>query len=80
MRKLFLLALLIVSTLHAQQKKIVVMGMSEALVGELRSASPSTVNIVHITNPSASADVVAIVADAPEERPPTHSRQPWPSR
>ena len=67
MRKLFLLALLIVSTLHAQQKKIVVMGMSEALVGELRSASPSTVSIVHITNPSASADVVAIVADAPEE-------------
>ena len=34
MRKLFLLVLLIVSTLHAQQKKIVVIGMSEALVGE----------------------------------------------
>lgn len=67
MRKLLLLTLFVVPTLLSQQKKIVVMGMSESLVSELKTASPSTVNIVHITDPSTSADVVAIVADTPQE-------------
>ena len=67
MRKLVLLALLGALTLFAQTKKIVVMGMSEDMVSELRDASPSSVNIVHITNPNSNADVVAIVADSPED-------------
>lgn len=67
MNRLLLLTLLVVPTLFSQQKKIVVMGMSESLVAELKSASPSTVNIVHIADPSSSADVVAIVADSPQQ-------------
>ena len=67
MKTLLLLVLAATTTLNAQTKKIVVMGMSEALVGELRDASPKNVNIVHIPNPGDSADVVAIVADAPSE-------------
>ena len=68
MRKLLLLTLLVAAALNAQQKKIVVMGMSDAMVSELRSASPSTVNIVQVENPNANANVVAIVADAPEDK------------
>ncbi len=67
MKSLLLLVLAATTTLYAQPKKVVVMGMSEALVGELRDASPSNVNIVHITDPTTSADVVAIVADSPDE-------------
>ena len=66
MKSLLLLVLAAATTLYAQPKKVVVMGMSEALVKELRDASPN-VNIVHIPNPGDSADVVAIVADAPSE-------------
>jgi phosphoglycerate dehydrogenase-like enzyme len=43
------------------------MGMSEAQVAELREASPSNVNIVHITDRNTSIDVVAVVADAPRD-------------
>ncbi len=67
MRRLGLVALLAASTLFAQTKKIVVMGMSEDLFSELRNASPPGVNIVHITNPNSNADVVAVVADSPED-------------
>ncbi len=67
MRRLVLLALLAASTLFAQTKKVVVMGMSEGLVSELRSAAPAGVDIVHIADPRTSADVVAVVADSPED-------------
>jgi phosphoglycerate dehydrogenase-like enzyme len=67
MRRVLLLVLLAASALYAQPKKVVVMGMSEAQVAELRDASPPAVNIVHITNPRSNADVVAIVADSPEQ-------------
>ena len=67
MKTLLILLLATTTTLYVQTKKIVVMGMSEALVKELRDASPKNVNLVHIPNPGDSADVVAIVADAPSE-------------
>ena len=67
MRRLVLVVLLAASTLFAQTKKVVVMGMSEDMVSELRDASPPSVNLVHITNPNSNADVVAIVADSPED-------------
>ena len=65
MKKTLLLLLLAATTMWAQSKKVVVMGMSEGMVGELRDAAPSNVSIVHIPNPNSNADVVSIVADAP---------------
>ena len=67
MRTLVVLVLLAASTLCAQSKKVVVMGQPESLVADLRSVKPSNVNIVHITDPDSDADVVAIVADSPED-------------
>jgi len=64
--RLILLALVAASALAAQSKKVVIMGMPDALFSELRSAAPSTVELVNVTRPGASADVVAIVADSPE--------------
>ena len=66
MRTLLLLTLLAAATAAAQSKKIVVMGMSEAQVEELRKTKPANVKIVRIENPRTSADVVAIVADSPD--------------
>lgn len=63
MRKLLLLTLLAAAAVAAQTKKVVVMGMSEAQVAELRKDKPANVKIVHIANPRTSADVVA---DAPD--------------
>ena len=65
--RLLLLALLAVSALSAQSKKIVIMGMSNDLFSELRRSSPSSVKLVNISNPGTSADVVAVVADSPQE-------------
>ncbi len=67
MRKLFLLALLIATTVSAQTMKIVVMGMSDAQFNEIRQSKPSNVKLVNLSNPGTSADVVAIVADSPED-------------
>ncbi len=69
MRKLLLLTLIAAASLTAQTKKVVVMGMSEAQAAELRKDKPANVRIVHIANPSTSADVVAVVADAPNGAP-----------
>ena len=66
MRKLLLLTLIVAASLTAQTKKIVVMGMSETQVAELRKDKPANVKIVHIANPSTGADVVAVAADAPD--------------
>ena len=66
MRKLLLLTLIAAASLTAQTKKVVVMGMSEAQVAELRKDKPANVKIVHIANPSTGADVVAVAADAPD--------------
>ena len=67
MKKLLLLVAASVAVLGAQPKKIVVMGMSEALVEQLQEGRPDNVRIVHIPDPQSNADVVAIVADSPEE-------------
>ena len=67
MKKLLLLVAASVAIVAAQPKKVVVMGMSEALVEQLQEGRPDNVRIVHIPNPQSSADVVAIVADSPEE-------------
>lgn len=64
--RLILLALLVVGALGAQSKKIVVMGMSEDLFSDLRSAAPADVDLVNVSRPGTNADVVAIVADSPE--------------
>ena len=66
MRKLLLLTLIAAASRTAQTKKIVVMGMSETQVAELRKDKPANVKIVHIANPSTGADVVAVAADAPD--------------
>ena len=64
----FLLPFLLTAVaLCAQPKKVVVMGMSDAEVAELKSASPSNVNIVHVPERGTSTDVVAVVADAPRD-------------
>lgn len=64
--RLLVLALLAAASLGAQSKKIVIMGMPEALVSELRRTAPSSVTLVNVARPGASADVVSIVADSPE--------------
>lgn len=63
MKKILLLTLLAAATVTAQTSKVVVMGMSEALVEELRNAKPSNVEIVRIENPRSNVDVVA---DSPD--------------
>ncbi len=67
MKKLVLLVLSVAAVLYAQPKKVVVLGMSEAQVAELREASPPGVEIVHVANPRSDADVVAVVADSPQQ-------------
>ena len=64
MRKLFLLALLITTTLSAQTKKIVTIGMSDGQFKELRDSKPSNVRLVNLSRPTTSADVVE---DSPDQ-------------
>jgi len=66
MRRFLLLTLLTAVALSAQPKKVVVMGMSEAHVAELREAAPANVNLVHIANRRSTPDVIAVVADSPQ--------------
>lgn len=70
MKRLVLLVLALAALAGAQQKKIVVLGMSDSQVGEWRRVTDK-VRIVQISEPKTSVDVVSIVADAPaklEER------------
>ena len=64
MRKLFLLALLIATTISAQTKKIVTIGMSDEQFSELRDSKPSNVKLVNLSRPTTSADVVE---DSPDQ-------------
>ncbi len=66
MKKLLLFMFIFAALGIAQQKKIVVLGMSEKQVSELQGVS-NKVRLVHVSPPRTSVDVVAIVADAPEE-------------
>jgi phosphoglycerate dehydrogenase-like enzyme len=62
-----LLILLAATAVWGQQKKVVVLGQSEAMVDALREDKPSNVDLVHIPNPNSNADVVEIVADSPQD-------------
>jgi len=65
-RNVPLLLLLAVCAAWGQPKKIVVLGQSAEMVAALRDGAPENVRIVHVPNPASDADVVEIVADAPE--------------
>ncbi|MCP5109200.1 MAG: D-2-hydroxyacid dehydrogenase [bacterium] len=67
MKKLACLLVLLAPVLGAQQKKIVVTGLAESQIAELRTVTP-TVRIVSVTKPTTSTEVVAVVADAPEKQ------------
>jgi phosphoglycerate dehydrogenase-like enzyme len=67
MRKLVLILLAISPFLAAQQKKVVISGLSEQTLDELRKANP-TLRIVNAT-PGNVATVTRITADAPESGP-----------
>lgn len=63
--KILLLLALVLAPLHAQTKKVVVIGQSADMVSELRQGSPSGVEIVHVTDRGAGdANLLREVADA----------------